>query len=178
MVGYAGKVLALSSDKNQPTTIDSNKMTYDDKKNVNVFSGNVLLTRGTLVVTGNKLTLTQKEDGTQFAVVEGEPARFQQQRDSEPTQTLFIKGRASRIDIDGAKEIVTLTNNANIQKLDGKAITEEISGKVIVYEQLTEYLTVQGSNKASGGSGRVQAVIQPRSASPPPSATTNGAERQ
>ena len=71
-----GHAMALSSDKNQPTKIDADKMTYSEEKNVNVFSGNVLLTRGSLVIRGAKLTLTQKPDGSQFAVIEGGPSTF------------------------------------------------------------------------------------------------------
>ncbi|MEK9817473.1 MAG: lipopolysaccharide transport periplasmic protein LptA, partial [Limnobacter sp.] len=85
--------LALESDKQQPTTIDANQMTYNEKSNVNVFTGNVLLTRGSLVIRGDKLTLTERSDGTQFATVEGKPARFKQQRDSDkPNEVLLING--------------------------------------------------------------------------------------
>ena len=90
---------ALESDKQQPTTIDANQMTYNEKSNVNVFTGNVLLTRGSLVIRGDKLTLTERSDGTQFATVEGKPARFKQQRDSEkPNEVLLINGTGNTIE--------------------------------------------------------------------------------
>ena len=134
---------ALESDKQQPTTIDANQMTYNEKSNVNVFTGNVLLTRGSLVIRGDKLTLTERSDGTQFATVEGKPARFKQQRDSEkPNEVLLINGTGNTIEFDGNKSI----------------------------EQNTEFLNVVGTPNSSGSS-RVQAVIKPKTQETEPTPT-------
>lgn len=160
---------ALESDKQQPTTIDANQMTYNEKSNVNVFTGNVLLTRGSLVIRGDKLTLTERSDGTQFATVEGKPARFKQQRDSEkPNEVLLINGTGNTIEFDGNKSIVTLTGAASIQKSANGQLTESISGTRITYEQNTEFLNVVGS-PSSSGSSRVQAVIKPKTPTTEPS---------
>jgi lipopolysaccharide export system protein LptA len=162
---FAACAHALEADKQQPTTIDANQMTYNEKSNVNVFTGNVLLTRGSLVIRGDKLTLTERSDGTQFAVVEGKPARFKQQRDSEkPDDVLLINGTGNKIEFDGKKSIVTLTGDASIQKSANGQLTESISGTKITYEQNTEFLNVVGSPN-SNGSSRVQAVIKPKGSS-------------
>jgi lipopolysaccharide export system protein LptA len=153
---------ALQSDAQQPTTIDANQMTYNERSNVNVFTGNVLLTRGSLVIRGDKLTLTERNDGTQFAKVEGKPARFKQQRDSEVAgEVLLINGTGNTIEFDGDKSIVTLTGGASIQKSTNGKLTESISGSKITYEQKTEFLNVVGGPGKSGSS-RVQAVIKPK----------------
>ncbi|MCR2745154.1 lipopolysaccharide transport periplasmic protein LptA [Limnobacter parvus] len=162
MLAMGSAAQALQSDKQQPTTIDANQMTYNEKSNVNVFSGNVLLTRGSLVIRGDKLTLTERSDGTQFAKVEGKPARFKQQRDSEtPGEVLLINGTGNSIEFDGDKSIVTLTGGASIQKSTNGQLTESISGNKITYEQNTEFLNVLGTPGKTGGS-RVQAVIKPK----------------
>lgn len=161
----ASPTWALESDKKQPTTIDADQMTYSEQKNVNVFKGNVLLTRGSLVVRGDVLTLTQFPDGSQFAVVEGKPATFKQQRDSKTPEVLLIKGTGTRIEVDSAKSIVTLLGEASLRKTSNDVLTEEITGRKIVYEQNTEFLTVDGADRAPGAKGnapRVQAVIRPR----------------
>ena len=164
---------ALESDKLQPTTIDANQMTYNEKSNVNVFTGNVLLTRGSLVIRGDKLTLIERADGTQFAKVEGKPARFKQQRDSEvANEVLLINGTGNMIEFDGEKSIVTLTGAASIQKSTNGQLTESISGNKITYEQNTEFLSVVGTPNSTGSS-RVQAVIKPKTQTPPP-ATQGG----
>jgi lipopolysaccharide export system protein LptA len=153
---------SLESDKKQVTTIDANQMTYSEKSSVNVFTGNVLLTRGSLVIRGDKLTLTERNDGSQFAVVEGKPARFKQQRDSRTAgEVLLINGAANSIEFDGSKSIVTLTGAASIEKSTNGQLTESISGTRITYEQNTEFLNVVGTPGSSGQS-RVQAVIKPK----------------
>jgi lipopolysaccharide export system protein LptA len=153
---------ALKSDQEQPTRIDADKMTYSEQDNVNVFSGNVLLTRGSLVIRGEKLTLTQKADGSQFAVVEGSPATFKQQRDSDTDAILLIKGQANKIRFDGVKEQIVLSGNAGIQKTNNDEITEQITGNTITYEQKTEFLSVESGKNSSGSKpDRVQAIIKP-----------------
>lgn len=156
-VGYG-----LQADRLQATTIDANKMTYNEKSNVTVFTGNVLLTRGSLVIRGEKLTLTETPDGNQLAKVEGSPAQFKQQRDSKvKSDVLLISGAADAIDFDGNKALVTLTGKASIEKIANGQLTESISGNKIIYEQNTEFLNVVGAPN-SAGKTRVQAVIKPK----------------
>lgn len=159
---FGASVHALEADKRQPTTIDANRMTYNERSNINVFTGDVLLTRGSLVIRGDKLTLTERSDGTQFATVEGKPARFKQQRDSAaPGDVLLINGTGNTIEFDGDKSIVILTGGASIQKSSNGQLTESISGNRITYEQNTEFLSVLGAPNSAGKS-RVQAVIKPK----------------
>ncbi|HEY1057372.1 MAG TPA: lipopolysaccharide transport periplasmic protein LptA [Limnobacter sp.] len=159
---YSATAWSLESDKKQPTTIDANQMNYNEKASVNVFTGNVLLTRGSLVVRGDKLTLRETKDGTQHATIEGSPARFKQQRDStKPSEVLLINGTANLIELDGASSVVTLTGQANLQKSSNGQLTESITGNKIVYQQNSETLNVVGDGNGPGKS-RVQAVIKPR----------------
>lgn len=160
--------MALEADKKQPTTIDANQMSYNDKSSVNVFTGNVLLTRGSLVVRGDKLTLTENKDGSQSARIEGSPARFKQQRDSDKLgEVLLINGTANLIEMDGVQSTITLTGSANLQKSTNGELTESISGNRIVYQQNSETLNVVGGNNAAGGKpSRVQAVIKPKPVTP------------
>jgi lipopolysaccharide export system protein LptA len=152
---------SLEADKKQPTTIDANTMTYNEKSQVNVFSGNVLLTRGSLVIRGDKLTLSESKEGNQFAKIEGAPARFKQERDAEKKgDILLIDGTANLIEYDGAKSTVTLTGNASLQKSTNGQLTESISGNRIVYQQNTESLSVVGG-ETNNGKSRVQAVFKP-----------------
>ena len=144
-----------------------------------VFTGNVLLTRGSLVIRGDKLTLTERSDGTQFATVEGKPARFKQQRDSDkPNEVLLINGTGNTIEFDGNKSVVTLTGAASIQKSTNGQLTESISGTKITYEQNTEFLNVVGTPNSSGSS-RVQAVIKPKTQAtePTPEPTPKGSSK-
>lgn len=161
-----GFVHAEKADAGKPTNIEADQMVYDDVKQVNTFTGNVVLTRGTLVLKAHKVTIRQDPQGYQSATIFAAPgnvATFRQKRDGGPD--LWIEGQAQRIEFDGKTDVVKLYTNAKLRRLDGARVTDELEGEHISYDSQSEYLSV--NNTASGDSkpdaGRVRAVIQPRS---------------
>lgn len=160
----AGNVFAEKADSDKPTKVDADQMTYDDIKQVNTFSGNVVLTRGTLVMKANKVVVTQDPSGYQFATLTAAPgalASFRQKRDDGPN--LWIEGQAERIVYDGKAELVKLYSKAKMRRLEGDKPTDEVNGELITYDSRAEFFTV--NNTVSGdkpGGGRITAVIQPR----------------
>jgi lipopolysaccharide export system protein LptA len=156
---------AEKADSDKPTKIDADQMTYDDIKQINTFTGNVLLTRGTLVMKAGKVVVVQDPSGYQFATLTaapGAPASFRQKRDGGPN--LWVEGQAERIVYDGRAELVKLYSKAKMRRLDGDKPTDEVNGELITYDSRAEFFTV--NNTASGdkpGAGRITMVIQPRS---------------
>jgi lipopolysaccharide export system protein LptA len=156
---------AEKADSEKPSVVDSNHMTYDDVRQVNTFTGDVVMTRGTLIMKAEKVVVTTDPDGYQFATLYAGPgklATFRQKRDGGPD--LWIEGEADRIEYDGRTEIAKLFNRAKMQRLTGTKVTDEVRGEFISYDSRAEYYSV--NNTASGnskaGSGRITAVIQPR----------------
>ncbi len=159
--------LAEKADRDKPVNIEADTMTYDDAKQVNVFTGNVTLTKGTILLKADRLVLRQDADGFQFGSATGNPATFRQKRDGLDQ---FIAGRALRIDYDGKTEIVKLQHKANMKRLQGERVTDEVHGNAITYESRTEFFTVEsGGAKAAtpeNPSGRVRVIIQPKQSEP------------
>lgn len=158
--------LAEKADSEKPTKVQSDQMVYDDEKQINTFTGNVVLTRGTLTMRGHKLTVVQDGEGYQFATLLAAPGRiasFRQKRDAGPDQ--WVEGQAERIEYDDKSEVVKLFTNAQIKRLEGSTTTDEVEGQFIAYDSRAEFFTVSNtaSGKTTAGSGRVTAVIQPRS---------------
>ena len=80
---------AEKADSEKPTNIEADQMAYDDVKQVNTFTGNVVLTRGTLVMHAQKLVVTVDPAGYQFATLYAPPgglATFRQRRDGPGNQ--------------------------------------------------------------------------------------------
>ena len=152
---------ALKADADQPTRIEAARMSYDDLKQENVFTGKVLLTRGTLRIEGDKMHIKQDPAGYQYGTVYGNPARFRQQRDGGPD--LWINGQAERIEYDTKSGIVRFFKKAKLTRLQDKQPTDEVEGAFIRYNSLTEYYTVnntvQGEKREKNG--RIKVVIQP-----------------
>ncbi len=165
-VALPGSALAEKADRDKPTNVEANQMFYDEAKMINTFVGNVVLTRGTLVMHAEKLIVKQDAAGNQFATMyagNGGVTKFRQKRDGG--KDLWIEGYAAdRIEYDSKTEIAKLFKSAKVKMLDAGRITDEVEGEFIQYDGRAEFYTV--NNTATGeskpGGGRVKAVIQPR----------------
>jgi lipopolysaccharide export system protein LptA len=155
--------LAEKADRDKPLAVESDRMEYDDIKQVGTFTGKVVLTKGTIVIRADRLTVRQDEEGWQLGTAWGEPATFRQKREGVSE---WVEGRGRRIDYDGRRDSVRLQEQAMIRRTDGARVLDEIHGNDIVYESGTEFFTVRGSEgrapTAANPSGRVRMVIQPR----------------
>ena len=158
--------MAERADRDKPTNVEANQMAYDDVKQVNTFTGNVVLTRGTLVMRSEKLVVVQDAAGYQYATLtapKGGYATFRQKRDGGPD--LWIEARAAdRIEYDGKTEVAKLFSKARVRLLEGERVTDEVEGDFISYDSKTEFYSVTNtaSGKSEPGSGRIRATIQPR----------------
>lgn len=164
-LALSGHVRAEKADADKQTDIAADQMAYDDVKQINTFTGNVVLTRGSLLMKAHKVVVTQDPAGYQFATLFAAPgglATFRQKRDGGPD--LWMEGQAERIEYDGKLEIVKMFGKAKMRRLEGSKPTDEVEGEFISYDSRAEFLSV--NNTASGaskpGAGRVKAVIQPR----------------
>ena len=167
-MSIGGNVLAEKNDSNKATNVEADQMAYDDVKQINTFTGNVVLTRGTLVMKAAKVVVTQDPAGYQHATLfggGGALATFRQKRDGGPD--LWMEGQAERIEYDGKIELAKFFSRAKLKRLEGSKTTDEVEGEFISYDSLHEFFSV--NNTASGeskpGAGRIKVVIQPRTES-------------
>ena len=148
---------AEKADKDKPTQIDANRMTSDDARRISIFEGNVVLTKGTILVRADRITVRQDPEGFQISTASGGPARFRQKRDGKDE---WIDGEALLIEIDDKKERVELREKARIVR-----DKDEVRGDIISVDTRSEFFSVSGGNSAVTGAnpeGRVRAVIQPK----------------
>lgn len=163
---FAGNALAEKADAELPTNVEANQMAYDDVKQINIFTGNVVLTRGTLVMKAEKMVVSQDAAGFQYATMYAAPGgftTFRQKRDGGPD--LWIEGRAAdRIEYDSKTEVAKFYSKARVRLLDGQKVTDEVEGEFISYDSKTEFYSVNNSatGQSKPGAGRIRAIIQPR----------------
>ena len=162
----AGSAMAERADREKPTNIEANQMLYDESKQLNTFIGNVVVTRGTLVMHGEKLILKKDGAGYQFGTLfapAGGIATFRQKRDGG--KDLWMEGYAAdRIEYDTKNEVAKLFKRSKVKMLDGSKVTDEVEGEFISYDTRTEFYTANNtvSGESKPGAGRVRATIQPR----------------
>jgi lipopolysaccharide export system protein LptA len=158
--------IAEKADKDKPTQIESNRMSSDDSRRINIFEGNVVLTKGTILVRADRIVVRQDADGFQFTTATGNPVRFRQRGDPKPNQEgAWMDGEALRVEIDDRNEKVELYDKARVTRDQ-----DEVRGNFIFLDQRSEFFSVSGSKDAPAASpeGRVRAVLQPKSAPPEP----------
>ncbi len=162
-----GLSYAEKADRDKPMNIESDAMRYDDLRQVNVFSGRVILTKGTIVIRGDKIEVRQDPQGYQYGLVTGSaevPAFFRQKRDNVDE---YIEGEGLTIEYDGRADIVKFVQKAQMRRLRGATLVDEVKGNEIVYENLTDIFRVDGGPKTAtgAGEGRVRAMLTPKTES-------------
>lgn len=167
---------AEKADRNKPMNIEADALRHDELKQTSVFTGHVVMTKGTIVLRGAQLDVRQDPDGYQYGVVTAEPGKrafFRQKRDTPPGQpNEFVEGEGEVIEYDGRADTVKFIRRAELRRYREAQLTDEVQGAVIVYNNLTDVFTVDGQKNAPAGAsagtpgGRVRAVLSPKE--PPP----------
>ncbi|MCO5109958.1 MAG: lipopolysaccharide transport periplasmic protein LptA [Burkholderiaceae bacterium] len=173
LLAGVGSVRAEKADRNKPMNIEADALRHDDLKQTSVFTGRVVMTKGSIVLRGARLEVRQDADGYQSGVVTAEAGRrafFRQRRDGAPgAPEEFIEGEGEVIEYDGRSDSVRFVRNAELRRLRGAVVNDAITGAVIVYNNQTDVFTVDGqkaTGDGSSGGGRVRAVLSPKEAAP------------
>ena len=155
----AGSVLAERADSDKPVHLESDRATVENtgrsnaKDRTSVFTGNVVLTQGTLIIRSDKMVVNEDANGFKNATAYGNLASFRQKRDG---MNEYIEGWSERMEYDSEADKVELFNQARL-----KRGPDEVHGDYISYEATTEFFQVNKGVKTNSSS-RVRAVIQPK----------------
>jgi lipopolysaccharide export system protein LptA len=167
----AGVTHAEKADSSKPTQITFDQLDADDVKQIKTFTGNVVLTRGTLLMKSPKAVVTEDPEGYQYVVLNSAPgvqATFRQKLDGAGDQ--WVEGKADRIEYDGKTELVKLFAKAEIKKLEGPKVASQVDGEFISYDSRKEFFAVKNTPGGEGkvGGGQSTMVIQPSNKQPAP----------
>jgi lipopolysaccharide export system protein LptA len=156
--GFASLAYAERADRGKPIHLEADRVTVDDARQISTFTGNVILTQGSMVLRGDKMEVRQDKDGFRQGTVWGSLAYFRQKREGYDE---FIEGWSERIEYDSRADKVQMFNRAML-----KRGADEVRGNYISYDVGTEFFQVVGggtkSATAAPGEGRVRAVMQPK----------------
>ncbi|MDD2881160.1 MAG: lipopolysaccharide transport periplasmic protein LptA [Rhodoferax sp.] len=170
-------VLAEKADRDKPMNVEADALRYDDLKQLSVFTGRVVLTKGSILIRGGKVEVRQDPQGNQFGLVTAEPGKLAFFRQKREGVDEYIEGEGERIEYDGQADTVKFITRAQLRRYQGAKLNDEFNAGVIVYNNTTEVFTLDGAPGAgSMGSagqpgapaGRVRAMLTPK---PQPSAS-------
>jgi lipopolysaccharide export system protein LptA len=173
---------AEKADVGKQAILEYDNLHADNVTLSSILSGNVIVTKGTLLLRAEKAVLKQTPEQDMMVTLTaggGKLATFRQKRDGGPD--LWIEGEAARIEYDERSAVVKLFGSAKIRQIDGNRTTDEIQSEFISYDSLREVFVSRndatGDSKAGGTRGRM--IIAPRKPRPAPAtpaaATPTGA---
>jgi lipopolysaccharide export system protein LptA len=160
LVLFSFSVLAEKADRDKPTQVEANRMSADDARRLNIFEGDVVVTKGTIRLTADRLVVRQDAEGFQFATATGRPARFRQRQDPKPGEKegIWVEGEAQRIELDDRNQKIELFDAARVNRGG-----DEVAGDYIFVDQRSDFYQV--SSGKGPAKGRVKAIIQPKAPS-------------
>ena len=157
--------LAEKADRNKPMNVEADSLRYDDVKQTSVFTGRVVLTKGSIVIRGAQLDVRQDPQGNQFGLVVAEAGKLAFFRQKREGVDEFIEGEGEVIEYDGRADTVKFMKRAQLRRFRGATLNDEMTGGVILYDNTTDVFTVDaGAARGTTGApgGRVRAMLTPK----------------
>jgi len=161
---FNAPVMAERADSDKPVHLEADRATVQDANKLATFTGNVVLTQGTLIIRADKMTVKEDANGFQYATAFGNLASFRQKRDGKEE---YVEGWSERMEYDGKADKVQLFKKARLRR--GQ---DEVHGDYISYDAINEFFQVNSQGQTGETSaqtqpgGRVRAVIQPKKKEP------------
>ncbi|MFI8745368.1 lipopolysaccharide transport periplasmic protein LptA [Pseudomonas sp. NPDC077186] len=148
---------ALPSDREQPIRIQADSAELDDKQGVAVYRGDVIITQGTLKITGDTVTITQTASGDIDVFTSVGNLAYYEQKPAVDKEIVKAYGRT----------IQYFSSNERIVLIDQAKVIQEgntFEGEKIVYDtqrQIVNAGRATGTN-VSTPRPRIDMIIQPK----------------
>jgi lipopolysaccharide export system protein LptA len=164
----AAPAWAERADRSQPMNVEADALRYDDLRQTSVFTGRVVLTKGTIVIRGARVDVRQDPDGFQYGVVTAEPGKRAYFRQKREAVDEYIEGEGEVIEYDGKADRVKFIRKAEMRRYRGATVADEMAGSLITYDNPTDVFTVDGGPASTAPGGRIRAVLAPRESASAP----------
>lgn len=162
---------AERADRDKPMNIEADALVYEEQQQQSTFTGNVLVTKGSITMRGAKLVVRQNAQGQQFATLSAAPGARAFVRQKREGLNEFVEGEAETIEYNSQTHLVRLLRRAEMRRVGpDKQVLDQVLGSVITYNDVSEAYTVDGASASAGApsaapSGRVRAILSPRGGS-------------
>jgi lipopolysaccharide export system protein LptA len=140
----AAPAVAEKADRSKPMNVEADALRYDDLNQTSVFTGKVVVTKGTIVIRGARVDVRQDPEGYQYGTVTAEPGKLAFFRQKREGADEYIEGESEVIEYDGKADRVKFIRRAELRRFRGSTPTDEMAGSVITYDNNTDVFTVDG----------------------------------
>jgi lipopolysaccharide export system protein LptA len=155
---------AEKADRSKPMVVEADKDgVLDLQRQVLVYSGNVVISQGSMILRAERVEMRTLPDGYRTASAlgaPGKPASWRQRRDGLDES---VEGSAERIEFDGRADTLRFMGNGAVRRLRAGTVADEIAGANILWDNTSEVFNVEGGvSSPSNPTGRVRAVLSPK----------------
>lgn len=150
LISFSAPLWALSTDKQKPVEVEADSFNLDDAKKVTVYSGNVIITQGSMEIMADKVTIYGVRGTTDKVIAVGNPVKFKQQPDAKQG---LIRGEAKRFNYLVTKDTLVLLDKATLWQNGNTFASDRI-------EYDSKRSIVKAGDKKNG-STRVKITLEP-----------------
>jgi lipopolysaccharide export system protein LptA len=164
-----GLAQAEKADRNKPMNVEADNLRHDEPKQTSVFTGRVVVTKGSIVIRGARIEVRQDAQGNQYGLVTAEPGKLAFYRQKRDSVDEYVEGEGEIIEYDGRADTVKFSKRAQLRRYRGSTLNDELTGQVILYDNTTEVFNVDGgaaSATPGAPAGRVRATLMPKPEAP------------
>lgn len=162
---FVQPAVAERADRKKPLHLEADRATVEDvnrkeASRISVFTGNVILTQGTMRINADKVIMKEDLNGFKQATATGDLVSFRQKRDG---LNEYVEGWSQRVEYDSKTDKIELFRQARL-----KRGSDEVQGDYISYDMNSEFFKVIGSKERgveTGPDKRVRITIQPKNKS-------------
>jgi lipopolysaccharide export system protein LptA len=161
---FVAPVHAEKADQDKPIVLEAGKVSVNDVQQVYELDGQVLLTKGSILITGEKGNIKVDPEGYEYVDVQGNPkssASFRQRREGPADE--FIQGRGQTVTYNAKTELLTLTGDASLKRLHNMQMLDQLRGWKIDYDDvLQRYQVTPPPNAKAEDLPHAKAILSPR----------------
>lgn len=156
-------VMALATDRDQAIELEADRADIDDLKGISVYTGNVVLVQGSLVIKAHKLTLyNDKNKKLEKAVAVGGTGKLATFKQRPEGKDKDLRARARTMIYFLNKDKIHLLKQAHVWQGG-----DTFSGDKIIYDTKQETVIASSQKDQQGKpvktGSRVKVTIQPKS---------------
>ena len=159
-----GTARAEKADQDKPVILEAKKVSVNDVRQIYDLSGQVLLIKGSIVVTGEDGHIEVDPEGYEYVDVKGSPdatASFRQRREGPADE--FMQGRGAQVNYNAKTEVLTITGDASLKRLLNMQTLDQLRGWKIEYDDVKQHYRVMPPEDAKPEDlPLARAILSPR----------------
>ena len=163
-LALSGIANAEKADQDKPIVLEAEKVSVNDVQQIYDLQGQILLIKGSIVVTGEDGRIQVDPEGYEFVDVKGSAdstASFRQRKEGIPDE--YMQGRGTQLSYNAKTEMLTITGDASLRRSLNMQMLDQLQGWKIEYDDITErYRVTPPADAKPEDLPLARAILSPR----------------